>query len=110
MELADKKCTTYRAGSPPLTRRETLELLGQVPGWALIEGHLTHNFEQDDAAACIGFFNDIMALATQEGHFPDFCMKESRYVTVSFYTYQAGGLTMNDFIMAAKVNGLQKVQ
>jgi 4a-hydroxytetrahydrobiopterin dehydratase len=37
-------------------------------------------------------------------------MKQSRFVEVSFYTYPAGGLTMNDFIMAAKINGLGKDQ
>ncbi len=45
-----------------------------------------------------------MNLAMQEGHIPDFAMKESKFVTLSFYTYPAGGLTLNDFIMAAKLN------
>ena len=40
MELAERKCTTYKAGSPPLTRKETMELLGQVPGWTLNGGSL----------------------------------------------------------------------
>ena len=53
---------------------------------------------------CIDFFNEVMNLAMQEGHIPDFSMKESKFVTLSFYTYPAGGLTLNDFIMAAKLN------
>ncbi|MCK9631484.1 MAG: 4a-hydroxytetrahydrobiopterin dehydratase [Methanoregula sp.] len=104
MELAQKKCTTYKAGSPPLTRKETMELLGQVPGWTLNNGHITKTFGQSDAASCIAFFNEIAALSTEEGHFPDVCMKESRLVEVSLYTYPAGGLTLNDFIIAAKLN------
>ena len=44
MELAQQKCTTYRVGSPPLTRKETFELLGEVPGWSLANGHLTRMF------------------------------------------------------------------
>lgn len=106
MELAQEKCTTYRAGSPPLTRKETLELLGQVPGWSLSNGHLARTFAQADAAACIAFFNDIATLATGEGHIPDVCMKQSKYIEVSLYTYPAGGLTRNDFILAAKLNGM----
>lgn len=104
MELAQRKCTTYKAGSPPLTRKETIELLGQVPGWSLQSGHLTRTFGKEDAASCIAFFNDVATLATGEGHFPDICMKESRSVEVSLYTYAAGGLTLNDFILAAKLN------
>ena len=36
-------------------------------------------------------------------------MKEWRFVEVSFYTYPAGGLTLNDFIMAAKLNEMGKI-
>jgi 4a-hydroxytetrahydrobiopterin dehydratase len=104
MDLAERKCTTYRAGSPPLTRKETIELLGEVPGWSLDEGHLSRNFELPDAGKCIDFFNEVMNLAMQEGHIPDFSMRESKFVTLKFYTYPAGGLTLNDFIMAAKLN------
>jgi 4a-hydroxytetrahydrobiopterin dehydratase len=104
MELAQNKCTTYRAGSPPLTRKETMELLAQIPGWSLDNGHLARTYELESAGACITFFNDIMNLATEEGHFPDIAIKESKYFEVQFYTYPAGGLTLNDFIMAAKLN------
>jgi 4a-hydroxytetrahydrobiopterin dehydratase len=109
MDLALQKCTTYRAGSPPLTRRETMELLAQVPGWSLENGHISKSFPQADAASCIAFFGEIANLATEEGHIPDICMKESRLVTVSLYTYPAGGLTLNDFIMAAKLNNKASV-
>ena len=104
MELAQMKCSTYKAGSPPLTRKEILELLGLVGGWSLQNGHISRSFGQPDAVACIAFFNEIAALSTEEGHFPDICIRESRIVEVSLYTYPAGGLTLNDFIMAAKLN------
>lgn len=104
MALAGRKCTTYRAGSPPVTRREVMDLISQIPGWSLDDGHLTRTFVLRDVSECIAFFNEIAALAAEEGHFPDICMKESKKLEVSFYTYPAGGLTMNDFIMAAKLN------
>ena len=104
MELAQKKCTTYRAGSPPLTRKETNELLGDVPGWSLNNGHLTRLYKMDDSGRCAEFFNEVIALSAEEGHIPDICMKESRFIEISYYTYPAGGLTLNDFIMAAKLN------
>ena len=106
MELAQEKCTTYKAGSPPLTRKETMELLGQIPGWSLDAGHIKKTFQKSDAADCIAFFNEIAALANEEGHFPDICMRESRFIEVSLYTYPAGGLTRNDFILAARLNAI----
>lgn len=104
MDLAQKKCTTYRVGSPPLTRKEIFELLGEVPGWSVENGHLTRIFELDGSERCVEFFNEVIALSTEEGHIPDVCMKESRFVEITYYTYPAGGLTLNDFIMAAKLN------
>jgi len=104
MELAQRKCTTYRQGSPPLTRKEISDLMGEVPGWSLGNGHLIRTYELDNSSTCVELFNEVMALSTQEGQIPDICMKESRFVEISYYTYPAGGLTLNDFIMAAKLN------
>jgi 4a-hydroxytetrahydrobiopterin dehydratase len=104
MELAQGKCTIYRQGSPPLTRKEISDLVNEVPGWSLGNGHLIRTYELDNSSACVEFFNEVMALSTQEGQIPDICMKKSRFIEVSYYTYPAGGLTLNDFIMAAKLN------
>ena len=110
MELAQQKCSTYKPGSPPLTRKEILEFLTQVPGWVLKNGHISKSFTLADAPACIAFFGEIAALATEEGHFPDICIKESRHVEVSLFTYPAGGLTVNDFIVAARLNAKTAAQ
>ena len=110
MELAERKCTTYRAGSPPITRKETFDLMTDVPGWSLENGYLTRQFELPDSSQCIDFFNEIMTIATREGQMPDITIRESRHMKVSFYTYPAGGLTVNDFIMAAKINTLGRAQ
>ena len=102
------KCTPYRTGSPPLIRKEMMDLLGGVNGWSLRDGHLTRTFTFPDAVTCIAFISEIGGFAAGEGHFPDLCMKEGQHVEVSFYTYAAGGLTLNDFIMAAKLNEMSR--
>jgi 4a-hydroxytetrahydrobiopterin dehydratase len=109
MELAQMKCTAYKTGSPPLIRKEMMDLLGRVQGWSLQGGHLTRTFTFPDAAGSIAFISEIAGFAAGEGHFPDLGMKEGRFVEVSFYTYPAGGLTLNDFIMAAKLNALGSI-
>ncbi len=98
------KCSPCTAGCQPLIRREILDLLGQVPGWTLTGGRLSRSFAFSDAPAGFAFIATIAGFAASEGHFPDICLKEGRFVEVSFYTYLAGGLTLNDFIMAAKMN------
>ena len=104
MELAQKKCSTYKPGTPPITRKETVELIKEVPGWTLEDGHLKRKFEFDDSEASIEFINEIIVLSKEEGHIPDFALREGKFVEIGLYTYPAGGLTMNDFIMAAKIN------
>ncbi|MCX6682524.1 MAG: 4a-hydroxytetrahydrobiopterin dehydratase [Methanoregula sp.] len=104
MDLTKEKIVTYRAGSPPLTRRETLELLKAVPGWSIADGHLIRRFTFNSSKESLSFINDVMGFSQAEGHLPDINLREGRIVEVSYYTYPAGGLTWNDFIMAAKLN------
>jgi 4a-hydroxytetrahydrobiopterin dehydratase len=104
MELATKKCSTYKPGSPPITRKDTVELLKEVPGWSLVNGHLTRTFEFNDSEASIEFINDVIVLSKEEGHIPDLTLREGKFVEIGLYTYPAGGLTLNDFVMAAKIN------
>ena len=104
MELAQKKCSTYKPGSPPITRKDTVELLKEVPGWSLDNGHLTRTFTFEDSDASIEFLTDVLTMSTQEGHLPDLALREGKFVDVGYYTYPAGGLTLNDFIMAAMIN------
>lgn len=104
MDLTKEKILTYKSGVPPLTRREIMELLKDVPGWSISEGHITRKYEFSNSSECLSFINEITGFSQQEGHLPDVTMKQGRFVEISFYTYLAGGLTWNDFIMAAKLN------
>jgi 4a-hydroxytetrahydrobiopterin dehydratase len=104
MDLTREKIITYRTGSPPLIRRETIELLKAVAGWSLDNGHLTREFNFNTSSECLSFINEVMGFSQAEGHLPDISLRKGRIVEVSFYTYPAGGLTWNDFIMAAKLN------
>jgi 4a-hydroxytetrahydrobiopterin dehydratase len=104
MDLTKEKIITYRVGFPPLTRKETFELLKAVPGWSLDNGHLTRTFTFGSSSESLSFINEAMGFSQAEGHIPDINFREARVVEVSYYTYPAGGLTWNDFIMAAKLN------
>ena len=52
------------------------------------------------------FLNRLAEVAEAEGHHPDFCLRGWSRVTLSLTTHAIGGLSRNDFVLAAKVNGL----
>ena len=108
MDLAARKCTPWEEGIPPLTRPEIRDLLPLVPGWALESGRLVRKFTFPSFIEAVKFLTLVAVVAAEEGHYPDASITEYRYVTISWYTHPAGGLTGNDFIMAARVSKMAK--
>ncbi len=104
MDLTKEKILTYKTGVPPLTRREIMELSKAVSGWSISEGRIIRRFTFNNSSESLSFINDIIGFSQAEGHIPDVALRDARNVEISFYTYPAGGLTWNDFIMAAKLN------
>jgi 4a-hydroxytetrahydrobiopterin dehydratase len=107
MGLSAKTCTPCRGGIPPLGRDAAEKLLAEVPGWTLAGDatHIERTFKFLDFAAALGFVNRVGELAEAEGHHPDFAFGWG-YCRVVWQTHKIKGLHENDFIMAAKVNGL----
>ncbi len=105
MELAAKTCVPCEGGVPRLTPDQVKILHPGVPSWAVDDdgGKLRRRFEFPDFIGALGFVNAMAALAEQEQHHPDFCVKYS-LVDVTIYTHAIGGLSENDFILAAKID------
>ena len=105
VDLTQKKCVPCESGMPPLARQEAQALMGQLTGWTLSGDArwLSKEFKCKDFAEAMAFANKIAALAEEEGHHPDLCVAWGR-VTVELSTHAIGGLSENDFILAAKIN------
>jgi len=56
--------------------------------------------------AALELFRRIGEVALEEGHHPDLHVQGYNSVSVELYTHASGGLTQNDFIVAAKLNQL----
>ena len=56
--------------------------------------------------AGIVFFTQVAELAEAEGHHPDLHLEGYRNVWVEIWTHAIGGLSENDFILAAKIDRL----
>jgi 4a-hydroxytetrahydrobiopterin dehydratase len=104
MSIRLKQCEVITDGKAPLTRRQVLELSREIPKWSLLDGHLRRTFTFSDFRDSMQFVKELAILATEQCHAPDITIREGRFVEVSLFTYPCGGLTENDFILAAKID------
>jgi 4a-hydroxytetrahydrobiopterin dehydratase len=119
-KLTEKRCVPCEGGTPPLDDAATTLLLGEVDGWRRAdapsienaeknEPRISKQFRFEDFLGAMAFLNKMAAIAEAEGHHPDFCVHYNR-VDVTLWTHSVGGLSENDFIVAAKVDAmLQKL-
>lgn len=105
-ELHAKHCVSCKGGVPPLSRLEVETLLAQVDGWEVVDGHhLRQRFEFKNFKTALAFVNRVGDLAEAEGHHPDLHLAWGR-VVVEVWTHKIDGLSENDFILAAKIDGV----
>ena len=105
-ELTKKRCAPCEGGVPALSREEAEATVRNVEGWTLDPDgkQITRSWTVKNFMAGIDFFNKVAALAEEEGHHPDLHLEGYRNVTIALWTHAVGGLTENDFILAAKIN------
>jgi 4a-hydroxytetrahydrobiopterin dehydratase len=103
--LADKKCAPCEGGTPPLPREEAERLLGELDGWQLVKDgkELEKEYRFPDFRQALGFVNRLGEVAESEGHHPDLYLGWGK-VKVNLSTHSVGGLSENDFIVAAKAD------
>lgn len=106
--LCTKKCVPCEGGVPPLSPAEAAELNKQLSGWSITpDGQrirkewVVRNFD-----AAMAFFHRISLVANAEGHHPDLHLVGFRNVAIEIWTHAIGGLSENDFILAAKIDEL----
>jgi 4a-hydroxytetrahydrobiopterin dehydratase len=79
--------------------------LAHLAGWALADGAIEKRFDFADFHHTMAFVNALAWVAHVEDHHPDLAVGYNR-CTVRFSTHSVGGISLNDFICAAKVDAL----
>ena len=105
--LADEHCTPLPAGARPLAPADWPPLLAQLNGaWRIVDDHhLTRSWRLPDFAQALALVNRIGALAEAQDHHPDLVLRWGR-VELTLWTHAVGGLSRNDFILAAHIDRL----
>jgi 4a-hydroxytetrahydrobiopterin dehydratase len=105
MSLAEQKCVPCEGGTPPLDQAAIDMNLAAVPGWQQAGNTIKRDFKFKDFAEAMGFVNRVAVIAEAEGHHPDLALSYN-HLTITLSTHTIGGLSVNDFIVAAKINKL----
>lgn len=106
-ELAAAHCEPRKGKEHALDQARVQALLQQLPGWETVDdGHaIARDFTFRDFHHTLGFINAVGYMANREDHHPDL---EAGYghCRVLWSTHDVGGLSLNDFICAARVEAL----
>ncbi len=88
-----------------LTEDQITGRLAGTPGWTRTGGEIEHVATLADFTAAMLYVNAIAYLAEKANHHPDISIGWNK-VTLTLSTHSAGGLTENDFALAAQINAL----
>lgn len=106
--LALRKCQPCEGGIPALTAEEIKNLQPSVAQWRVgADGKsLRREWRVKDFPTALDFFRRVGDVAEAEDHHPDLHLTGYRNVAIEISTHAVGGLTENDFILAAKIDQL----
>jgi 4a-hydroxytetrahydrobiopterin dehydratase len=105
LRLAQEQTRASHEGQTPLGSEEAQQLAAQVPEWKLGPAHLHRDFKFRDFDEAIDFVNEVANIAAAADHHPDIQINYSK-VHLSLSTHKIGGLSRNDFIVAARISEL----
>lgn len=102
--LLHQKCQALDGGQP-MNESVIHDHLAQVSGWHLNQGAIEKSFGFKNYYETIAFVNALAWICNTEDHHPDLSVSYNRCV-VRFNTHSVGGISINDFICAAKADAL----
>lgn len=107
-QLAQKRCKPCEGGVTPYSADEAAVQLEKLSGWRLTRDgtRIRKDWTTKHFRAAMDFFNAVTQVAEADQHHPDLHLESYRNVWVELYTHAIGGLSENDFILAAKIDQL----
>ncbi|XP_010536564.1 PREDICTED: uncharacterized protein LOC104811545 [Tarenaya hassleriana] len=111
LSLSQQTCSPVSPSQPPMSVGEAKELLRKVLGWRLLEEEgglkMQTTWKVRDSACGAELMNRIQKVAEAAGHCPALQFHEPNQVQAILWTSSIGGLSMNDFIVAAKIDEIK---
>ena len=105
-QLTQKKCVPCEGGVEPCPLPFVAEQLAKIDGWELTEDKLkiVKKWTMKNFVEALAFFCRVGEVAEAEAHHPDLHLESYKNVRIEIWTHAIGGLSENDFILAAKID------
>jgi len=103
MKLYEQKAKRISRDDVPISHEEAKSLMSELSHWTREEGSIMREFRLKDFHQAMDFVNLIAGIANEQDHHPDLFISYN-IVRVTLSTHKINGLTLNDFIVASKID------
>lgn len=112
LALSQQQCVPVSSLQAPMAEDEAQKLLKKVVGWRLVDDgtgqfKLQCLWKLRDFKCSVELINRICKVVENVGHFPDLHLEQPNQLRAELWTSSIGGLSMNDFIVAAKIDEIK---
>ncbi|XP_004508270.1 probable pterin-4-alpha-carbinolamine dehydratase, chloroplastic [Cicer arietinum] len=111
LSLSQQDCTSISPLQHPISQHDATQLVRKVLGWRLVnvEGVLKLQclWKLRDFKCGVELINRIYKVVEAADHFPNIHIEQPSQVRAELWTASIGGLSMNDFIVAAKIDEIK---
>jgi 4a-hydroxytetrahydrobiopterin dehydratase len=113
MNLLDRPVTHISQSSSIIEGQELTDYLKQVNDWEVVKenlpmgckGLIRKEIRFNDYEKTMEYANRIMQISEDLGHHPDMLVQWC-LITISVYTHTVGGISPNDFVLAAHIDNI----
>jgi 4a-hydroxytetrahydrobiopterin dehydratase len=106
-DLKKKHCAACKPGTPPVDDAKVRVVLRELPGWELADKQISKTYKFANYYETLAFVNATAWISHHEDHHPDLEVGYNK-CKVRYTTHSIGGISENDLICAAKVDGLME--
>ena len=105
MELKNQKCQACSGNTPKFDEKEISDNLSKLNNWSVNDEQkmIYKKFNFKTFKQALNFTNKVGEIADLEGHHPDISLGWG-YSLIMLHTHAIQGLSINDFIIAAKID------
>ena len=105
MELKNQKCQACSGNTPKFDEKQISDILSKLNSWSVNDEQkmIYKKFNFKTFKQALNFTNKVGEIADLEGHHPDISLGWG-YSLIMLHTHAIQGLSINDFIIAAKID------